>query len=131
MEEVEHDAWNHLDEDSSSSLTHHPKTDNPEQVRPSSIPSSSGAPQSLAPALFRASNSFQTIPILRAEDSESSCSPFALRPSAPGDHAFFSTAPPAQPTKVFSQRLNKEYRVLSSSLPGMCLIMASPTGPLL
>lgn len=42
---------------------------------------------------------------------------FDILPSAPQDHAFYSSAP-AQPSKVFLGRLSKEYRVLSSSLPG-------------
>ena len=41
---------------------------------------------------------------------------FEILPNAPIDHAFYSS-PPAQPSR-FLARLNKEYRVLSSSLPG-------------
>ncbi|KAG6818066.1 hypothetical protein H0H87_009221 [Tephrocybe sp. NHM501043] len=43
---------------------------------------------------------------------------FEMLSSAPPDHAFFSS-PPAQPSKSFLGRLTKEYRVLSSSLPGL------------
>ena len=46
---------------------------------------------------------------------------FAFLPSVPPDHAFFGT-PVAQPSKTFMTRLNKEYRVLGSSLPGMSLV---------
>jgi ubiquitin-conjugating enzyme E2 O len=46
---------------------------------------------------------------------------FAFLPSVPPDHAFFDT-PVAQPSKTFMTRLNKEYRVLGSSLPGISLI---------
>ena len=46
---------------------------------------------------------------------------FTFLPSAPPDHAFFDT-PVAQPSKTFMTRLNKEYRVLGSSLPGMSLV---------
>lgn len=42
---------------------------------------------------------------------------FDILPSAPVDHAFYGSAP-AQPTRTFLARLNKEYRVLASSLPG-------------
>ena len=42
---------------------------------------------------------------------------FDVLPSAPPDHAFYGT-PPAQPSRSFLARLSKEYRVLSSSLPG-------------
>ena len=46
---------------------------------------------------------------------------FAFLPSVPPDHAFFDT-PVAQPSKTFMTRLNKEYRVLGSSLPGMSVV---------
>lgn len=42
---------------------------------------------------------------------------FEILSSAPPDHAFFSS-PPALPSKSFLGRLSKEYRVLTSSLPG-------------
>jgi ubiquitin-conjugating enzyme E2 O len=42
---------------------------------------------------------------------------FKVLPSAPEDHAF-RAAPPGQPSRNFMTRLNKEYRVLGSSLPG-------------
>lgn len=42
---------------------------------------------------------------------------FDILPSTPHDHAFF-TSSPAQPQKSFFSRLTREYRVLSSSLPG-------------
>jgi len=42
---------------------------------------------------------------------------FDILPSAPSDHAFFSS-PHAQPSKSFLGRLSKEYRILRSSLPG-------------
>lgn len=42
---------------------------------------------------------------------------FEILPSAPPDHAFYSSAP-AQPSKTFLGRLSREYRILRSSLPG-------------
>lgn len=42
---------------------------------------------------------------------------FEILPSAPPDHAFYSS-PPSQPSKAFLGRLSREYRVLRSSLPG-------------
>lgn len=42
---------------------------------------------------------------------------FEILPSAPPDHAFYTT-PHAQPSKAFLGRLNREYRALKSSLPG-------------
>lgn len=44
---------------------------------------------------------------------------FEILPSAPPDHAFFSSSP-ALPSKSFLGRLSREYRVLTSSLPGPC-----------
>lgn len=52
------------------------------------------------------------------EDSETDVwKRFDVLASAPHDHAFYSSTP-AQPSKAFLSRLNKEYRVLASSLPG-------------
>ncbi|EIN14046.1 hypothetical protein PUNSTDRAFT_140436 [Punctularia strigosozonata HHB-11173 SS5] len=48
---------------------------------------------------------------------------FALLPSAPADHAFYTTTP-GQPSRHFLSRLAKEYRVLSSSLPDTILVRA-------
>jgi ubiquitin-conjugating enzyme E2 O len=45
---------------------------------------------------------------------------FAIVPSAPVDHAYYST-PPGQHPKTFMTRMAKEYRILQSSLPGRCL----------
>lgn len=56
--------------------------------------------------------------IAESPDAEET-SNFEIIPSAPPDHAFFST-PPGQPSKQFLGRLSKEYRVLRSSLPGSC-----------
>ena len=42
---------------------------------------------------------------------------FEILPSAPVDHAYYSTAP-AQPSRSFMSRLTKEYKALQSSLPG-------------
>lgn len=44
---------------------------------------------------------------------------FDILPCTPHDHAYFSSTP-SQPSKSFLGRLTKEYRVLSSSLPGLC-----------
>jgi len=52
---------------------------------------------------------------------------FTFLPSVPPDHAFFDT-PVAQPSKAFMTRLNKEYRVLGSSLPGMRLVAPNLNG---
>jgi ubiquitin-conjugating enzyme E2 O len=46
---------------------------------------------------------------------------FDMLASAPHDHAFYASIP-AQPSKNFLGRLTKEYRVLSSSLPGVHIL---------
>lgn len=45
---------------------------------------------------------------------------FEVLSSAPPDHAFYSSAP-AQPSRSFLARLTKEYRVLSTTLPGLSM----------
>lgn len=51
------------------------------------------------------------------EDKEKYWKRFEILSSVPIDHAFY-TSTPAQPSRSFLARLSKEYRVLSSSLPG-------------
>ncbi|KAI0751129.1 hypothetical protein C8Q80DRAFT_1155693 [Daedaleopsis nitida] len=48
---------------------------------------------------------------------------FELLPSAPPDHAFYSTVP-VQPSRNFMSRLTKEYKALQSSLPESILVRA-------
>ena len=43
---------------------------------------------------------------------------FDILPSAPTDHAFYRIVP-SHPSRAFLGRLNKEYKALSSSLPGL------------
>ena len=47
---------------------------------------------------------------------------FDILPSAPADHAFFSK-PIAQPSRAFMARLHKEYRALSTGLPGRFILV--------
>lgn len=64
----------------------------------------------------------QNVDLEQTESPEESIwAPFKILSSAPVDHAFYK-APPAQPSKLFMTRLRKEYRVLDSSLPGLCFI---------
>lgn len=57
------------------------------------------------------------------ESEELTWKRFDLLPTAPPDHAFLSS-PPAQPSKSFSSRLIREYRVLASSLPDSIIVRA-------
>lgn len=58
-----------------------------------------------------------------AEDENAPWKRFDILASAPPDHAFYSS-PPAQPSKSFLGRLTREYRVLASSLPGLCFFVS-------
>ncbi|KAI0815073.1 hypothetical protein BC629DRAFT_1469034 [Irpex lacteus] len=58
-----------------------------------------------------------------SEGAETHWKRFEILPSAPVDHAFYGSAP-AQPSRTFLARLNKEYRVLESSLPETILVRA-------
>ena len=53
---------------------------------------------------------------------------FDVLPSAPTDHAFYDK-PVAQPSRAFMARLHKEYRALSTGLPGRFILthMTDPT----
>jgi len=53
---------------------------------------------------------------------------FDVLPSAPTDHAFYDK-PVAQPSRAFMARLHKEYRALSTGLPGklISIHIADPT----
>lgn len=125
---MEHEAWKHLDEsvddekgpmdvDSDGrastpmseprpSIQSSPYVATTSSAMPPQLPSTSAPhPSSLYPSTLESD---------RGADWRS----FVILPTAPKDHAFISQVPPAQPTKTFLQRLNKEYKVLSSSLPG-------------
>lgn len=51
------------------------------------------------------------------EDKASHWKRFDILPGAPHDHAYYNSTP-SQPSRNFLTRLQKEYRALSSSLPG-------------
>jgi len=58
-----------------------------------------------------------------AEDRDEHWKRFEVLPSAPADHAFYSS-PPAQTSRGFMARLSREYRALQSSLPDSILVRA-------
>jgi ubiquitin-conjugating enzyme E2 O len=60
-------------------------------------------------------------PLMRDAKVELAWKRFDILPCAPHDHAYISSTP-SQPSKSFLGRLTKEYRVLSSSLPGLCKV---------
>ena len=66
----------------------------------------------------RGAEALPSLDTVNEEDKEKYWKRFEVLPSAPIDHAFHATTP-AQPSRSFLARLSKEYRVLSSSLPGM------------
>ncbi|KAK7468727.1 hypothetical protein VKT23_003230 [Stygiomarasmius scandens] len=57
------------------------------------------------------------------EDESTSWKRFDILPQAPPDHAYYSTVP-VQPSRNFLSRLQREYRILSSSLPDSILVRA-------
>jgi ubiquitin-conjugating enzyme E2 O len=54
-------------------------------------------------------------------ERETHCKRFEILPEAPHDHAFYNSTA-SQPSRNFLARLQKEYRALSSSLPGWSVI---------
>ncbi|KAF8560221.1 hypothetical protein OG21DRAFT_1452058 [Imleria badia] len=56
-------------------------------------------------------------------DDDSLWKRFDILPSAPTDHAFYSTTA-SQPSRTFLTRLTKEYRALSNSLPDSIIVRA-------
>lgn len=54
----------------------------------------------------------------KAGDDEENWKRFDVLASAPVDHAFYSSTP-ATPSRAFISRINREYRALADSLPGM------------
>lgn len=82
-------------------------------------------PQDVAPSependAVEPSASATSASLASEEDKETHWKRFDVLPSAPIDHAYYTTTP-SQPSRNFLARLSKEYRVLSSSLPGMPL----------
>lgn len=136
-EEPEQDAWTHLDDeddeaqvesmamdiDADSSPTSPTSSTSPPSRSETSTPMRSvvSPPPSLPPQLSAAVSAPHNA---HASGSGEHWKPFVILPTAPRDHAFFNQVPASQPTKAFMQRLNKEYRVLSSSLPEDIIVRA-------
>lgn len=123
---TEDDAWKHLDEATNDSHVSDSERASMEidddSMSPSSPLTLSSAPTSPPPfsGSFSLPATIMSISQISGNPEPSdSWSSFVILPSAPKDHAFLTQVPPSQPTKAFLQRLNKEYKVLSSSLPGM------------
>jgi ubiquitin-conjugating enzyme E2 O len=81
------------------------------------LPSPSSALHDPAPHI----TPYAVSPLLRDAKVELAWKRFDILPCAPHDHAYLSSTP-SQPSKAFLGRLRKEYRVLSSSLPGLCKV---------
>ena len=67
-------------------------------------------------------------PLLDLENDDLYWKRFDILACAPVDHAFYNR-PAAQPSRAFMARLHKEYRALSTGLPGTLILvsMANPT----
>ena len=66
-------------------------------------------------------------PLRDSENDDLYWKRFDILPSAPADHAFYDRPVP-QPSRSFMARLHKEYRALSTGLPGIATSV-SITGP--
>ncbi|KAF8338031.1 uncharacterized protein EI90DRAFT_3118487 [Cantharellus anzutake] len=111
--EEERDAWKHFDTEASLMSV---GTVDIDMDSPSSLSSGSSTPAgtvSGTPSALEASHSPPAEPPWKS---------FDVLPSAPSDHHFYSQPPTSPPSRSFSQRLNKEYRVLSTSLPSDIII---------
>lgn len=75
------------------------------------VPTESSQP--LEPDIEEASKSPQEID----DKKDDNWTNFKLLSSTPLDHAYYSTTP-VQPSRQFMSRMNKEYRILMTSLPG-------------
>jgi ubiquitin-conjugating enzyme E2 O len=124
---MEHEAWKHLDESVCDEMAlmdvdSGERASTPvSELRPSSSLSSTMRSQ-LSSTMILSPSSFN-LPRLESHFvAEHDWRSFVILPSAQRDHAFISEPPATQPTKAFLQRLNKEYKVLSSSLPGEVLL---------
>ncbi|KZT36569.1 hypothetical protein SISSUDRAFT_1049714 [Sistotremastrum suecicum HHB10207 ss-3] len=99
----------------------------PDYFTPPAPVSGDVTPQAGPSAQSSATKSPQSPPIESSDmdsnmgDEDEAWQRFAVLPEAPPDHAFFSSKP-EQPNKTFMTRLQKEYRVLRSSLPETILV---------
>ena len=118
MDEDENAAWDHID----ATPFHRPPSANTMDIDVESLhPAHGSSPGQTEPGpssiLPQGQTTQSSIPLADIDPSETPWQSFQILASAPPDHAYISQ-PTGQPTRAFSQRLNKEYRVLSSSLPG-------------
>lgn len=127
--EVDDDGWSSSDptalQSSSEAATSPPGVLTPDDLKtPQALSTRTQTPDMPNAALFNegvptnGSSAHSNLAALgSSEGAETHWKRFEILPSAPVDHAFYGSAP-AQPSRTFLARLNKEYRVLESSLPG-------------
>jgi ubiquitin-conjugating enzyme E2 O len=107
--EVDEDVW---PTDGPDQQDNGPETEN---AHPDSSPTHS-TPAKEGPLSGSPVESARPTSLQLPEDSEH-WNHFEILSEAPVDHAFYSTVP-NRPSKQFMARLQKEYRILASSLPG-------------
>lgn len=108
--DVDPEGWN---EEIPISIIHSPLRPNTETTESSSSTHISAAP--VGP--MDAAEVLNVDDVVSDEDDGVPWKRFKVLPSAPPDHAYYSSIP-AQPSKSFLGRLGREYRILASSLPG-------------
>ncbi|KZT05999.1 uncharacterized protein LAESUDRAFT_759881 [Laetiporus sulphureus 93-53] len=126
--EVEEDRW------SSSSPTVHPLhhaepsalVDSAIEIAENSTPqplSPPSAARPLSPDVPQDAIEEVEMDGTEASENETPWKRFEILPSAPADHAFYSSSP-AHTSRNFLARLNREYKALQSSLPDSILVRA-------
>ncbi|KAF8323122.1 hypothetical protein DL93DRAFT_2147193 [Clavulina sp. PMI_390] len=122
VDEIQPDAWGHLDDEPiGDTVTSEAVDIEVDSLSPSS-PQSASTP--VTPSIEEPSLPTHVAPSDPSEASSPLWTSFSILPTAPPDHAFLSVTPPSQPSRTFMTRVNKEYRVLSSSLPADVVVRA-------
>lgn len=116
--DVEEDRWS-TDPTIRHSQDHELPLVVPTSARNTDNPSSSTRPN--PPDVPQDATEMDVTEADETENGESHWKRFESLPSAPVDHAFYSSTP-ATMSRGFMARLSREYRALQSSLPGTCLI---------
>ncbi|CCM05195.1 uncharacterized protein FIBRA_07404 [Fibroporia radiculosa] len=100
-----------------------PSVTEPASIVAPSVPTTSSAARSASPDVPRDASEDEDLIKAEVDDNHPLWKRFDVLPSAPVDHAFFSS-PPAQTSRSFLARLNREYKALQNSLPDSILVRA-------
>ena len=130
MDVDDEDGWSSSDPTIHHSQDHELPLAVPSDVAPASpVKKSSDPPASTrpkSPDVPQDATEMDDTETEAVEDGESPWKRFEVLPSAPADHAFYSS-PPAPMSRGFMARLSREYRALQSSLPGNDIMAVDPS----